>query len=180
MLEPLAIEGIEPLAFGWIGGLALLLFGRRLYWLFSGIVGFFLGLYLAHQVLPANPDWLVPLVGLLTGACGALVAVFFQRIALGVAGFLAGAYTLFWLPSQLGWDLGQWQWLASLGAGLVGALLLRVLFEIALVLLTSVLGATLIVQASGWQASKAGVLFLLLAAAGAVFQLLVTRRRSKG
>ncbi len=180
MIDQLTIQELEPRTIAWIGGLMLLLFGRRLYWLFSGIVGFILGLFLAYEILPAEPDWLAPLMGLIIGAFGALVAVFFQKIAVGVAGFFAGAYTLFWLPCQLGWDLGQWQWLASLGAGLVGALLIRVLFEIAVVLLTSLLGATLIVQAAGWQATKAGFLFLLLAAAGVVFQLLVTRRRSKG
>jgi hypothetical protein len=179
MLDPLAVEGIEPRTLGWIGGLVLLLFGRRLYWLFSGIVGFFVGLYLAYQLLPSGPEWLALLGGLLVGACGALVAVFFQKVALAVAGFLAGAYSVFWLSGEMGWALGALQWLVALAAGVVGALLVRALFEIGLVLLSSLLGAALLVQASGWHGGQAGVLFLLLVGAGVLVQAAFTRRRAK-
>lgn len=179
-LDALGIEALEPGHLGWIAGILLLGFGRRLYWLFCGVVGFFAGLYLLQGVVPDGPQWLVLLGSLLTGACGALVAVFFQKVALGVAGFLAGGYTAFWLAQQQGWGTGPWLWLGVAVAGVLGALVVRWIFEVGLVLLTSLLGASFVVDAGGWSDSpRVGVLFLALAAGGAVFQFATGRRRKK-
>lgn len=179
-LDALGLDTLQPGHLGWIAGLLLLGFGRRLYWLFCGVVGFFAGLYLLQGVVPEGPQWVTLLASLLAGAFGALVAVFFQKVALGVAGFLAGGYTAFWLAHQQGWGEGLWIWVGIAVAGICGALVVRWVFEVGLVLLTSLLGASFVVDAGGWSESpRVGVIFLALTAAGAVFQLVAGRRRKK-
>lgn len=180
LLDRLGIEALQPAQLGWVAGVLLLGFGRRLYWLFCGVVGFFAGLYLLQGLVPAGPQWVTLLGSLLTGAFGALVAVFFQKVALGVAGFLAGGYTAFWLAQQQGWGENLWLWVGIALAGVVGALVVRWVFEVGLVLLTSLLGASFLVEAAGWSESpRVGVIFLALAAAGAVFQFATGGRRKK-
>ena len=73
-----------------VGGLLLGL-GRKLFWFFVAASGFVAGLYIADRVLSIRPEWLVLVIGLVLGVIGAIAAVFIQKIAIGVAGFLAGA-----------------------------------------------------------------------------------------
>jgi hypothetical protein len=73
-----------------IGGIALLIMGRRLYWLFVGLIGFVVGALLSQQFFSAQPEWMSVLVALGFGVAGALLAVFLQGIAIAAAGFIAG------------------------------------------------------------------------------------------
>ncbi len=129
-------------------GLAALIFGRQLFWLFVAAAGFFLGTNLATQYLAPEPVWLALVVGLVAGALGALLAVFAQRLALGIAGFIAGGYLLVFLGSylQLGVSTESFD-LAStvvfIVGGILGAALVSIFFDVALILLSAVLGATL-------------------------------------
>src|SRR6266545_1805024 len=45
-------------------GVVLLLFGRRLYWLFVAGIGFLTGLALVPDLLPGQPEWLILLAAL--------------------------------------------------------------------------------------------------------------------
>jgi len=72
-------------------GIVLLTSGRRLFWLFVAGVGFAAGLQLAQQYLGAQPPWACWLIVLLCGLTGAMLAIFFQIIAIGLGGFAAGS-----------------------------------------------------------------------------------------
>ncbi|MGE4181852.1 MAG: hypothetical protein AB7J34_18670, partial [Limisphaerales bacterium] len=75
---------------------------------------------------------------------GALVAFKAQKIAVGLGGFLAGAY----LGNAL-WAAFQFPipgWVAPIVGGILGAILLAALFNWTLIALSSLLGAALIVQ----------------------------------
>src|ERR1041385_6355086 len=72
-------------------GLALLLFGRRLFWLFVAALGFAIGLQLAPYLSQNPPLWLSLLLSLGLGLLGALLAVVLQKLAIAIAGFLVGA-----------------------------------------------------------------------------------------
>lgn len=129
-------------------GLAALLFGRQLFWLFVAAAGFFLGFNLATQYLAPQPVWLATLIGLAAGAFGALLAILAQRFAVGLAGFIAGGYLFVFLASYLGLDVGTESFdLLSLAifivGGIAGAALISIFFDSALILLSAVLGATL-------------------------------------
>ncbi len=153
-------------------GALLLAFGRRLFWLFVGVVGFAVGFRLAGAYLGDGGAGL--LVALAAGALAALAAVLVQKLAVTLAGFAAGAVGLLWLGEQLGWPPGAALLAGALAAGVVAAVLVRGLFEVGLIVLSSLAGAALLVEA--WRPEAAGLALPLLAAAGVVLQLVGLRR----
>ena len=102
-------------------GLAVLLLGRRLFWLFVGAAGFAVGLHVAPTVLN-GPEWLMVVVALVLGILGAVLAIFFQWLAIGLAGFAAGVHGGLAAAAALGFS-GQWLWAAVFVAGIVVAAL---------------------------------------------------------
>jgi hypothetical protein len=157
-------------------GIAVLLFGRNLFWLFVGAVGFVIGLSLAVQLLGDQPDWVILLAAIAGGVIGALIAVPLQKIAVMIAGFIIGGYVLIWLLMQIGFDFSQLAWLVFVIGGVIGAILVSLLFEVALIILSSLAGATLIVQSLNFDPQIATLLFVVLAIVGIVVQAQMQRR----
>ena len=56
-------------------GVLLLVFGRKLFWLFVG-VGFLWGFQIASQLLPANSQIAILAAALVLGLIGAVLAIF--------------------------------------------------------------------------------------------------------
>src|SRR5512137_3055380 len=129
-----------------VGGAVLLAFGRKVFWLFVAAIGFFAGLELATRFLHLKPDWLAYVIALGIGILGAILASFFQKLAIGAAGFLAGAYLASRLASQLAARVYIPAWLIILIGGIIGIILMYIIFEWALITLSSLAGAILIVQ----------------------------------
>ena len=151
-------------------GAALLLLGRRLYWLFVAAAGFMLGLLIADQLIGTQDQTLQLVIGLGLGLLGAVLANVFQRTIIGLAGFvLAAGGTLVLLP-LLGINVGDYGWLVALVAGIVGMVLVQVVFDWALIVLSAYAGANLLV--SGVQpllhldATLSTVAFIVLLLAG--------------
>src|SRR5882762_9007846 len=71
-------------------GVVILLFGRKLFWLCVAAVGFAAGVELAPHLVHEPSPLLALTVALVLGFMGALLALFLQKIAIAVAGFLAG------------------------------------------------------------------------------------------
>jgi hypothetical protein len=149
-------------------GAALLFFGRRLFWLFVAGVGFVAGVMLATAILGSEPQWLAVLIGLGVGLIGALLSVFLQELVVAVAGFLAGAYLFYTVAFALGF--GSFAWLAFLVGGVIGTLLVLALFDWALIGLSALIGATLIVQNLALERTLSVLAFVGLAAFGIVVQ----------
>ena len=163
-----------------IAGILLLLLGRHLFWLFVGIVGFIAGMNLATQYLVGQSDWVIIVVGLVAGVIGAVLAVLFQRLAVAVAGFLAGSYLAAYLLASLGVDLAQFEGIVTIIAGILGAILVFVLFDWALILLSSLVGASLIVPFVTLDQQLQLILFLVLALVGILIQAGMLRRWPEG
>ena len=148
-------------------GVMLLAFGRRLFWLFVGGLGFAFGFQVAQQFLGWQSGWMVWAAALIFGAIGALLAVFFQTIAIVLGGFAAGCIIATDLSLLLGFAPAP---LPVFLAGAAGAILLYVLFDWALIGLSSAAGATLVVQALNVNPSAGMLLLAVLTAAGIWFQ----------
>src|SRR5205823_14268624 len=71
-------------------GAAILLFGRKLFWLFVAALGFAVGLEMAAYFMREPPQWMTLLVALGCGVIGALLAILLQKLAIAIAGFIAG------------------------------------------------------------------------------------------
>lgn len=177
MLERLQFDGVEPGLLAILAGVLLLAFGRRLYWIFVGVAGFVVGYFLATEYLDLEGRGLVLVLAVAAGLLCAVLAVFFNKLAVGFVGFLAGFLALFWFADQLGWQPGWWILLVAILAGVLGSLLTRALFELGLIVFSSVAGASLVSQGAGWRDAHAAVLFLLLAFSGIFFQLFFARRK---
>ena len=158
-------------------GIAVLVAGRKLFWLFVGAVGFAVGLSLAFQLLTDQPGWLILVAALILGVVGAVVAIFVQTAAIGVAGFLVGGYVVVWLLQQFGLDLSQWGWIVFIIGGILGVILALYLFDAALIILSSLTGASLIVQVTHFSPLVTTLLFIILVVIGIVIQTTTGRAR---
>lgn len=129
-------------------GLVLLLFGRRLYWMFVAGIGFLTGLALAPRLLPPQPDVVIVLLAVALAVVGAFVAVVAQTVIVAAVGFLAGGGIGVLLVRALAID-GDVVALAVYAiAGIAGAWLSLVLFGPALIVLSSLAGAGLVAGAA--------------------------------
>lgn len=157
-----------------LGG-ALLIAGRKLFWLFVGAAGFVTGIQLATRFWQ-GPDLLAILVGLVVGVIFALLAIFLQALVIGIAGFLIGGYVLTVLAAMLGIDVaGVTTWIVYLIGGIIGLILVSFLFDWALITLSSLAGASLIIQAFAPQGTGSGILFFILFILGVLIQGAILR-----
>lgn len=160
-------------------GLLLLAMGKRLFWLFVAAVGFVATLAVATRFFQPQSELTLFVIAVVAGFVGALLAVFAQKLAVGVAGFLAGGYLAIGLLGLFGVELGTQWWQPFLIGGILGALISYPLFDWALIVLSALTGAVLIVQAleigTGW----ALPLTVLVALVGVTIQAGVLRRGSR-
>ncbi|HSE95866.1 MAG TPA: hypothetical protein VLD61_08235, partial [Methylomirabilota bacterium] len=159
-------------------GLATLILGRQLYWLFVGVVGFLAGFELGGWVLHDRSGWVVLALGVILGLAGALVAVFFQYVAVGAAGFLVGSLVTLRLLGQTEVPTETGVRLVALVVGALAAVLVILALDWALIVLSSLAGAALVTDALTPGRTLGPLLFLALAAAGVIVQASVLRRRS--
>lgn len=151
-------------------GVLLLFLGRKIFWLFAGAVAFIFALTFIPKYATIQQPTLF-YIAVAIGVIAATAGVFLQKIVLRGAGFIAGGYVLFglwenFLPSQsLPW------WLPFVIGGVLGALLLSFLFDWAMIILSSLTGAFLIVQALALEKNVQLVLLIALAILGIVVQV---------
>jgi hypothetical protein len=151
-------------------GVLLLFLGRKIFWLFAGAVAFIFALTFIPKYATLQQPTLF-YIAVAIGVIAATAGVFLQKIVLRGAGFIAGGYVLFglwenFLPSQsLPW------WLPFVIGGVLGALLLSFLFDWAMIILSSLTGAFLIVLALALEKNVQLVLLIVLAILGIVVQV---------
>jgi hypothetical protein len=160
-------------------GAGLVLAGRKLFWFFVAAAGFVLGAQLTIRTFH-GPDWLGLIIGIVVGVLFALLAVFLRAIAIAVIGFLSGGAILLGLVQLLNINVGGFSWAVYIIGGLIGMLLLAKLFDWALITLSSLAGAGLIVQeltATGLLGQPLiSVLYAVIVIIGIVFQGAQLRR----
>lgn len=161
---------------GVIIGTAILLFGRKLFWLFVAALGFAVGIELATYFLHDPPVWLTLVAALGLGILGATLAIFLQKLAIGVAGFIAGGRLASTLLATFFVDYSHYRGITFVVGGILGALLLLALFDWALILLSSVEGAHLIGTGIVLPPTGAIILFVALALLGVIVQGSMLRR----
>ncbi|HXT39361.1 MAG TPA: hypothetical protein VN887_05005 [Candidatus Angelobacter sp.] len=157
-----------------IVGAALLLFGRRLFWLFVAGVGFVAGMTLATAWFGGNISPVVILIATGVGIIGAILSVFLQGAVVAIAGFLSGGYLAYTLA--LGTNHASFAWIAFFIGGVIGALLVVGLFDWALIGLSALTGATVISENVALDRTASTLLFLALIVFGVVVQ---TRQLTK-
>ena len=157
-------------------GVAILLFGRKLFWLFVAALGFAVGLEIAAYFMKEPPQWMTLLVALGCGVIGALLAILLQKIAIAVAGFIAGGRIAWAVAATFFVEHANYRGLTFVIGGILGALLLLALFDWVLILLSSIEGAHLI--STGITLPEKGTMILVIALAivGVIVQGSMLRR----
>lgn len=134
-----------PLVISIFVGLALLLFGRFLYWIYVGVVGFAAGFALGAALTGTSVGWVEIIPGIFFGVIAAVLSIFLRKPLAAAAGFaVAGGAAVLLTDAWVG-DTGPTLLvIVFVLVGFLGALLTWVLFEPALILLTSLAGAEII------------------------------------
>lgn len=127
-------------------GIALLLAGRRLFWVTVAAVGFVHGFEMGTLIFPAPAEPAAWLFGLAGGLIGAVLAIFLQSLAAGVAGFLGAGYVISNLLYGAHWMGAEFSWAIYIVGGVAGFIIVVLFLDWALVILSSWIGATLILQ----------------------------------
>jgi hypothetical protein len=148
-----------------VAGFLLLVFGRSLFWLFCAAIGFLIGAAFAARLLPGEPEVIVLVVALAVGLIGALLALVAPSAVGALAGFVAGGYLAVTLIEIVGLGVGNLTWLPFVAGGIVGAAIVLMLFDWALIGLSSLMGAVAIAAALAPRGVPAilaiGVLFVV-------------------
>lgn len=158
-------------------GIGLLVAGRKLFWLFVAAAGFVLGAQVTIRTFN-GPEWLGLIIGIVVGLLFAGLAVFLRAIAIGIAGFLAGGGILVGMANMVGFNAGGFSWVVYIIGGIIGVILVAFLFDWALITLSSLGGATLIVQALNLQ-TFGGLAYIILVIAGVLIQGAALRQEKR-
>jgi hypothetical protein len=151
-----------------LGG-ALLLVGRKLFWLFVGAIGFAIGIQVATRFFHGS-ELMTIIAGLVIGVIFAVLAIFVESIAIAIAGFLGGGYILLNIITLLGLDKGVWIWIAFIIGGIIGLAIIAFLFDWALITISSLAGASMVISGFNIASVTASVVFLVLFFAGVIIQ----------
>jgi len=159
-------------------GAIILFFGRKVFWLCVAAVGFAAGVEFAPHLIHEPSAVLQLSVAIIFGFIGALLALFLQKIAIAVAGFLAGGKLALALVAAFFVHGPNYPGVTFIIGGIIGAILLLSLFDWALIAMSAVVGAYLIGHTIVLPPTGATILFVGLAALGIVVQAAAFRGRT--
>ncbi len=157
-------------------GVVVLFFGRKLFWLCVAAIGFAAGVELAPRLVQEPSVLLSLTIALLLGIIGALLALFLQKIAIAVLGFLAGGKLAGAIAAAFFVHYAQHSTIIFVIGGIIGAILLLVLFDWALIVVSAFIGAHLIQSAITLPQSGLTIVFIGLAVIGILVQAASLRR----
>jgi len=163
---------------GVVIGVVILFFGRKLFWLCVAAVGFAAGLQIAPLLVNEASSVLALVIAVVFGILGALLAVFIQKIAIAVLGFLAGGKLATAIAAAFFVQHAQYSTIIFVIGGIVGAILLLAVFGWALIVVSSFIGAYLIQSAIVLPPTGLTLVFIGLAILGIFVQTVSFRRRT--
>lgn len=149
-------------------GVLLLVAGRKLFWLFIAVTGFLVGVEVAKVLFVEQPAWVVWVFAAGAGLLGALLAILFERVAFALAGFYAGGYLALVCVKALGWPLSDLAVFAT--GGVIAAIIATLVLDWAIIVLSALVGAGMIVTNLGLEPLASGAVAGGLATAGILLQ----------
>jgi hypothetical protein len=157
-------------------GVVILFFGRNLFWLCVAAVGFAVGVEIAPLLVNEPSSLLALVIALVCGVLGALLALFLQKVAIAVLGFLAGGKLAAAVAAAFFVHHAQYSTIIFVVGGIIGAILLLALFDWALIVVSSFIGAYLIQSAIVLPPTGSTLVFVALAIIGIIVQAASYRR----
>ncbi len=157
-------------------GVVVLFFGRKLFWLCVAALGFAAGIELAPHLVHEPSPLLQLTIALVLGFVGALLATLLQKLAVGVVGFAAGGRLAVELAGAFFVNHAHYYWLTLVIGGVIGAILFLSLFDWALIFISSLIGAYLILRAITLPPTGETIVFITLTVLGVIVQAGMLRR----
>ena len=157
-------------------GIAILFFGRKLFWLTVAAVGFAVGVEIAPLLVNEASSLLALVIALVFGVLGVLLAFFIQKVAIAVLGFLAGGKLATAIAAAFFVQYAQYSTIIFVIGGIIGAILLLAVFGWALIVVSSFIGAYLIQSAIVLPPTGSTLVFIGLAIVGIFVQAASFRR----
>jgi hypothetical protein len=133
------------------------------------VIGFAIGIQVATRFFHGS-ELIIVGAGLVFGIIFAILAIFLESISIAIAGFLGGGFILLTIITLFGLDKGIWSWIAFIIGGLIGLAVIAFLFDWALITISSLTGASLVLSGFNIANATAGVIFLVLFIAGVIIQ----------
>jgi len=161
---------------GVIIGVVILFFGRKLFWLCVAAAGFAVGVEIAPLLVNEPSSLLALVVAILFGVLGALLALFLQKVAVTILGFVAGGKLATAIAAAFFVQYVQYSTIVFVAGGIVGAILLLAMFNWALIVVSSFIGAYLIQSAIVLPPTGSTLVFIGLAIVGMFVQATSLRR----
>ena len=153
-----------------IVGIAVLVMGRQIFWVFIAGLGFVLGLLFSSQLYDAQFGWQTLLISAGIAIIGAILAYTVQRLAAGVAGFATGWYLSLVVFSYLNVNLGQIESVVPYIIGIISGILLFLYFDWGVIIASSLAGAAIIISATSLSRNVELALLGMLAVIGFIIQ----------
>ena len=160
-------------------GLALLAFGRKGLALCLGAIGFVVGMSLTTRLFDPAPTGLVIAIAIAGGIIGVFIAFAIEKVATVLVD-LGGGYIGMALADSFGWNSGGFPWIRSASVPCSACFWQSSLLKWALIILSSLVGAYLVVGAFQLHALLATPLFIALAIAGIWFQAVLRTVKKEG
>lgn len=151
-------------------GIAMLILGRKFFWLFTGGIGFYIGYTLAPKILPSQSENVILVIAVVMGLLGIFLSILVKSAAISIAGFAAGAYVVYSLIPMISFNLGNYYWLVIIIGGILGAVLAGTMFDWALIILTTACGAILIATTLNLTFPLSAVVLVVLFLIGLIVQ----------
>ena len=159
-------------------GAVILFFGRKLFWLSVAAVGFAAGVEFAPHLMHEPTQVLQLTIAIVFGFIGALLALFLQKVAIAIAGFLAGGKLAMALAIAFFAEGARYPGITFIIGGIIGMILLLSLFNWALIVMSALVGAYLIGHTIVLPPTGATLLFVGLTAVGIIVQAASFRGRT--
>lgn len=162
-----------------IAGILLLLLGRRILWLFLGILGFFVTRLLALTYLPDLSGQTTLIIALAGGGLAASLILLAEKLAVTGGGVLGGAFVGAFVWQQLVPGAGGMPWIGIVAGAILGFLIVRFVVKLALAITASAVGAALLALALP-EPEYRMITFVVLLVVGLVLQSGLLRRKNDG
>ena len=161
-------------------GFILLTTGQQLPWLFVAATGFIFGNLIGQQPFLGFSGLNLILFSVGTAVISGLLVIYFRKIMVVLAGFLAGAYICYSLPAALGWKTAWLSWWVLVIAGIVSAAIILIWNTLPLILVTSLTGSTLVIQYTSFQRIGELIIFVIFFLFGITAQWVLMQYNKPG
>lgn len=127
-------------------GFLVLVGGSQIYWLYVGGIFTVFASHISSEFRITSSTSNTIVSSLAAGTLGILSTHFLRKIMTVIASAIAGGYLSFYLPTALGWNTTWLSWVTILIASVICAVIVFIWYAVPVSILSSLFGATVIVQ----------------------------------